>query len=319
MYNIVFSIPIHHRLEVVIDQIINFKHFNPDCAIVFHLSKGFDYESSKLTKDEFLRIINKIGDVYINTESVRTGFADIIQAHLSNFDYVIGLVDFEYFAICSSNEMCFKHGLIDNIRKYDMGVMESPVNLSKWAHRLGLNKDDALKSYLMAKGESNIYFTYPEGQYYRKDVFTKMLYEIRSFYDYKMMDIAYPREEIYFPTIAQLLKKQCGYQIGKPFTYSAYHYTHLWDVSRLELERLLAYKNEYFSIKRVDRELNDNIRAYMRDMFGYVEIEREILTDYGLSLVSFHKYRITRIDWSKRCSAIVNNVPKILLRLGIRI
>ena len=319
MYDIVFSIPIHHRFEVVVDQILNFRHFNPNCAIVFHLSQGFDYKGSKLTKDEFITIAGKIGGVFINPESVRTGFADIIQAHLSNFDYVAKEADFKYYAICASNEMCFKHELVDYVSSYDMGVMETPVNLSKWPHREGLKKDDALKSYLKAKGKTTPYFTYPEGQYFKKEIFAQMLTEIRSFYDYRKMEVAYPREEIYFPTVAQLLKKQHGYKVGKPFTYSAYHYTHLWDVTRIELENLISGRNAFYSIKRVDRVLNDNIRAYMRERYGYYDKEREILAEYGLSLVSYSNIRTTCMDVCKYFNAIVHNVPKILQRVGIKV
>ena len=98
-YNIIFSIPIHEKLEVVLDQVYNFKCFNPKSAIVFHISKGFNYQDSHITKSRFEEEIKQIGDVYINPESVRTGFADIIQAHISNFKYISSILDFDYFSL----------------------------------------------------------------------------------------------------------------------------------------------------------------------------------------------------------------------------
>ena len=58
-YNLLFSIPIHERLEVVIDQILNYKCCNPDCAIVFHFSQGYKDSSSFLTKERFRQITER--------------------------------------------------------------------------------------------------------------------------------------------------------------------------------------------------------------------------------------------------------------------
>ena len=107
-YNIVFSIPIHEKLEVVIDQIINFFYFNQNCAIVFHISQGFNYKQSGLSLEEFKERIAQIGNVYINPESVRTGRDDIIQAHLSNFKFVYSFLEFDFFSLCASNELLLK-------------------------------------------------------------------------------------------------------------------------------------------------------------------------------------------------------------------
>ncbi|WP_295095950.1 hypothetical protein, partial [Ruminococcus sp.] len=130
-YNIVFSIPIHEKFEVVLDQIINFFHFNPDCAIVYHISQGFNYKTSQLSKEEFVKAIDIIGNVYINPESVRTGGADIIQAHLSNFKYIASVVDFVFFSMCSSNELFIKAGLTGFVNDHDCGIEFLDVTLKK--------------------------------------------------------------------------------------------------------------------------------------------------------------------------------------------
>ena len=38
-YAVAFSIPAHEKFEVIVDQITNINHFNPNCAIVLHISK----------------------------------------------------------------------------------------------------------------------------------------------------------------------------------------------------------------------------------------------------------------------------------------
>ena len=84
-YKIVFSIPIHEKFEVVLDQTLNYLTLNADCAIVYHISQGFDEKNSKISRLEFESIISQYNGVYINPTSVRTGFGDIIQAHIINY------------------------------------------------------------------------------------------------------------------------------------------------------------------------------------------------------------------------------------------
>ena len=58
---ILFSIPVHEKLEVVLDQLINIRTLNPDICVVLHLSPVFDYVHSALSLDEFKCIINNMG------------------------------------------------------------------------------------------------------------------------------------------------------------------------------------------------------------------------------------------------------------------
>lgn len=106
----------------MIDQILNFTTLNPGCGIVLHMSQGFDWRKSELGSEEFDEIIKDFPNVFINTESVRTGAYDIIQAHISNYKYVRSIVDFEFYCMCASNELFIKPGLYEHIKEYDCGV-----------------------------------------------------------------------------------------------------------------------------------------------------------------------------------------------------
>lgn len=57
-YKILFSIPVHEKLEVVLDQIANILTLNRDCGIVLHFSPVFDYPNSAIDKDTFIRKID---------------------------------------------------------------------------------------------------------------------------------------------------------------------------------------------------------------------------------------------------------------------
>ncbi len=315
MIDIVFSIPIHQRLEVVVDQILNFRYFNPNCGIIFHLSKGFDYQGSHITKDQFKEICQELGNIFINPESVRTGFADIIQAHISNFKYISSFLDFKYFAICASNELFIRGGLNKYICDFDCGVMQVKLDYNKWPHGIKASKDIEFKNYLSSHPNMPVLFTYPEGQFYKKDLFFKIINDIDSFYDYRKMEVPYPREEVYFSTIANIINKGHSIKIAKPFNYSAYHFTHLWDVTKIEIDNLLSKECSFYSVKRVNRILNDNIRIYLRDRFLYGELEREILGRFGCQIHSYSNIKIVYIDICKYLRDTVHNIPKILSRL----
>lgn len=122
MYDIVFSIPVHEKLDVVLDQIYNINFFNKNCAVVLHISQTFNYEGSLLTREKFDKIVAQLGNVYINPDSLRTGAFDIIQAHISNFYYMNQTEDFLYFSMLSSNELFIKPGLFSHISDYDCGI-----------------------------------------------------------------------------------------------------------------------------------------------------------------------------------------------------
>lgn len=76
-YSIVFSIPVHEKFEVIVDQIININHFNPNCAIVLHLSKKFDYTGTAMSEEQFRQIVNSFENVFINENRLDTVYFNI--------------------------------------------------------------------------------------------------------------------------------------------------------------------------------------------------------------------------------------------------
>lgn len=299
-YKIVFSIPIHEKFEVVLDQILNFFHFNQDCAIVYHLSQGFNYKESLLSKDDFLDAISKIGNVFINPESVRTGGADIIQAHLSNFRYINSFLDFDFFSLCASNELFIKEGLYEYITPFDCGLEFLNIHATEqkdWVPGLQALKDIELKGFIENNGGDSIFGSHVEGSFYKKELFAKIVDEIDSFYDYRKMPYAYPREEIYFSSVVYLIDKKQPLNILKNGLFSWSRWKSLmdlkvwvWDVKSLQK------RSEVYSLKRVDRHINANLRMYMRKYLDYADLvhkyvpeaaEKSYLSTYCSDSVDF--------------------------------
>lgn len=295
-----FSIPVHEKPEVIIDQIINFQYFNPCCGIVLHISDKFDFNKESMSRKTFESIIEGLGNVFINPVTVRTGRSDIIQAHISNFHYVNEVADFEKFCLCASNELFVKKGLASHIEQYDCGL-ECKL-LAKYGATEYSNEyyytfrtvgDTDLKGILDENQAENIFFSHVEGIFFSRSLFAEMVAVIEKHYDYRSVEIKYPREEVYFASFIWNLKNINKLKILNEgtFTYVPWYRVGymIWteDVKAIQNE-----DNNKFSVKRVDRILNTYMRKYIRKNSGYYETEKIILGD----LVSIKQMLKSRIN-----------------------
>lgn len=271
---ILFSIPVHEKLEVVLDQLINIRTLNPDSCVVLHLSPVFDYVHSALPLDEFKRITKTIGGVIINPVSVRTGFFDIIQAHIANFNYALTVLDFEYIALLASNEMFVKPGLYDYIKNYDAGVDYCVIPTTTKA-RIGkcAFEDPELRGMLDELKTDEICRSQIEGSFYRKDVFKEMCEIINRHFDYRHLtkEDLYAREEVYFSAVFWGLYKDnntISVSVKGMFTFVPWNRFSLF-VNLSEAKKLSENDSNLFCIKRVDRTINDPIRIFLRQKYQY--------------------------------------------------
>lgn len=280
-YKIVFSIPVHERLEVVIDQLVNIKRFNPDCGIVIHISPSLS-DSGTLSFEQFIELTTRIRDVYINPERVRTGNYDIIQAHLSNFSYISKTVEFEYFALCSSNELFIKGGLYQHISPYDCLVWKKEEkDYPNWKHFKAAKRDIALRRIMDDLGCSTIVGSQVEGSVYRKELFERIYTKISKRFDHKDIDEKYAREEVYFSTVFWALDKKETehYNVCKDvFTWCPWNRSYTMNVLIRELRRIKETDNKFFSVKRVDRDIHNHIRSVMRQDAQYLDYENSIFS-----------------------------------------
>ena len=127
MEKIIFSLPIHERLDILINQLENINKFVPNNLVCVHISQG-----SEIELDEALEA-SKNFNVIINKERKDTGpHKGLMEAHISNFNLVSNK-DFEYFAFLSSNELFIKSGLYNHMKNFDVGVqLESIKRCPDW-------------------------------------------------------------------------------------------------------------------------------------------------------------------------------------------
>lgn len=294
-YNIIFSIPVHEKYEVVIDLILNVFNFNPDCAIILHYANGFREAKSAISFNEFENAINKIGNVYVNPETVRTGMYDIIQAHVSNFRYIETQVNFEYFALTASNELFIKDGLYNHICEYDAGVSFIDVDSSKkWIIADLAKQDTSLSDYLSTKGWHKIMGSHVEGSFYRKELMSEIIGHIESFFDYEIKGVFYPRDEVFFPTFLWNIAQERELKILNPglYCWTPWNKTFFqWDVLARDVKRLNVRNNCIFSVKRIPRLLDFYTRSYIRQIGGYLDQESSFIK------VPVYKYNFWSLFW----------------------
>lgn len=75
--------------EVIVDQIIDINHFNPNCAIVLHISKKFDYIGAVMSEEQFVQFANGFGNVFVNENRLDIVYFNIVHTHVSNYEYIV--------------------------------------------------------------------------------------------------------------------------------------------------------------------------------------------------------------------------------------
>lgn len=214
--NIVVSIPVHEEPDVINNQIENFQKYIKNVIIVLHISKGF-------LEHHMVDEIGEHSGVYINPTHLDTKWASIIQTHLSNFRFICTQLQFDYFVLHASNDMYIRTGFEEYVSQYDAGFNIRKVinhNSHWWPGNLAL-KDSQLKKAMNACGQTMIIASQVESSFYKKDLMEKVVDIIETYYDATLDDLVYPREEIYFSTIASKLIS--WHRVGHVTTFSEVH------------------------------------------------------------------------------------------------
>lgn len=265
-YPVMFSIPVHEAPEVVIDQIKNIMFYNPGCGIVLHISAQFDY--GEMDEAWFLRMLDDFDQVYVNPIRCDTKWGMITQCHISNYLFVSEQTSFEYFCLITSNNMFVRSGLIETTRSkkkaYITGfkVVERP----DWIQGQKALLDNDLQNMLsdIHKTPQDIWGAEHEGTIYQNKVFGRICEIINARYDYQNVEIHYPREEVYLPTLVMNLAEE--HEIG----WVKRNYMDFERGLVITKEDIDAIKNQqmenknFCMLKRIPRTIDDPLREYIR-------------------------------------------------------
>ena len=271
---VLFSILVHEKAEVVLDQIANFQRFVPGSSIIFHVAKSF-----RAALGDDIDKITAMPCVYVNPVSVNTGFEDNSQlfGHTLNLKYVLEKkIAFDYFALHASNDLFVRKGLSDFMKDFDAAATPFPIypNMT-WNQGFQALRDPVLKRFLaeccLQLSRTGLYGSQVEGIFMSRDMaicvaelldryadvenecrdtFFKILLK-RVFRIYRLFRLIqrilpgryYAKEEVYFST----LLKACNGRLAKPYVYAN------WSKNLvIDMEDIIAIRNhdlEYLAKK----------------------------------------------------------------------
>lgn len=276
MINNIISIPVHERAEVVIDQICNYKFFCPDCGIVLHISNGFNWKDSLLSEKDFLAVLSTFEKVFVNPTRLNTSWGDIVHTHVSNFEYVSTLTEFEYFSLGSSNDLFVRH--MPPISDCDAcsNLNASPDKIKSWLSWYQKVVDDGylykVLDYL-GVGFSYTRKNQIEGSSYKKEIFQKVVDVVNKVYNYEDVwnkdRIIYPREEIYYPTIVNFLNKDGALKVIQPNYVRVFWGNKGILPSEQQITDIAQGKVPMiYAVKRITRKIDDPSRVYIGTQIG---------------------------------------------------
>ena len=274
MINNIISIPVHERAEVVIDQICNYKFFCPNCGIVLHISNGFNWKDSFLKEEEFLSILSTFENVFVNPTRLNTALGDIVHVHLSNFEYVSKVAEFEYFSMEASNDLFVrKMPPISNCdANFGNAVFEEMPN---WFWYKSTIQDEYLYKILNYLGATipDVRSSQIEGSFYRKELFREIVDVVNAVYKYEEVynkrRIIYPREEIYYPTVAYILSKGKSLKIIQPNYVRVFWNNKDYLPTTEQITDIAQGKMPgIYGVKRVLRTIDDPARVYIGTQIG---------------------------------------------------
>ena len=98
MYNILYQLTCHENIDFLVIQIKNIIEFNENCAVLIHIAKQLNLTDNQIAA------INKIPDVFINTNRVYTKYCKTLTQCISNCIYSYN-IEFVYTCFLASN--CF--------------------------------------------------------------------------------------------------------------------------------------------------------------------------------------------------------------------
>jgi len=269
--DLLFSIPIHEKQDIINNQIENILNYNPNSNIILHVNKSFKSFNNGLTS---------YNNVYVNSVSLNYEYAKgLLLIHINNFLEAIKLnIDFKYFIILSSNEMFIKYGLIHYIEKYKNGlqIVEFDKNIDWHNFHKNIEKDNIIINMINELNLNTIYGGQTEGQFYEKHIFQKISDIYFTYFGNKELN-NFETEEI----VAQTIFKSFNIDYTKPFTLQNYSNNLIFDLKFIDNiinNNIIISENNIkttlvsphvnsdstsiFSIKRIERSFN-NLRNHI--------------------------------------------------------
>lgn len=269
------SLLVHEAPDVIEQQIQNALNYLPNSHIVIH----FGLEAA-LIRANFLAQYENHPRVHINDNCLPTAWGWILHAQLSNYYFAkqIGL-DFDFYLMDSSNSLFYRHGLEDYLNNTTANYCLNPVELHSpamrehWVKLHAFGNDPCFISLVNELRCAAPVYCRHEGTAFRAPLLDEMVKIISKHYEPTLNEIFYPREEVYWATVASHLSKEMADIFAITAEVTPNLIDHLRSENLAGLREFEPWKNsreEYFkskfSVKPVPRRLDDPLRKHINDI-----------------------------------------------------
>lgn len=249
-FKLIVLLTCHENKDSLIDTIQNILKFNNDCCIV--VNNGITENMDDVQKSNVHFITRKVQFARFDT---------MIPLHIELKDYLLekNLVS-DYIVLLSSNQLFVKHNLYDFMKNFSASYFNREVDTGCIRE---LEKHEVFKKCREDLGRDNFkYQSNHDGMFFTYKIFMDMMNYFDSFRGTK---IDFHGEEFLYS--AYLFK---NVSVDKLIKFEDYNYwqptwrQNLAPINLDELKNVLEKKS--YIMKRVSKDLNDDVRKYVREM-----------------------------------------------------
>jgi len=308
--DLLFSIPVHEKQEIVNNTIENIFNFNPNCKIILHINKNFSTFDSSLSKYHNL--------YFHSTNYDYKPGEDLLIYHILNFHYCIQHnIDFEYFIICASNELYIKKNAVNYIKEYKNGIQIITDNTHDWHNfNKNINTQEPILQLFDLVNHNTFCGGQTEGQFFQKNIFQKIVDYYKIITHNFSFQFNFEAEEIIPQIIFCSLNLNHGdpltlqnytnkLKFTKPFIQNLINNTLIPD-NKIKSQLISPHTNKssehIYSIKRVNRDFNE-IRNFLSQKGIILNKNNYNFNTYyysnNSSLIFNHQFEI---NFTKMCS-----------------
>jgi len=249
-YKLIVMLTCHENKESLKDSIENILKFNENVCIL--VNDG---------TNENLEDLNNENVHIIKRKVPFSRFDTMVPLHIELKDYMIEKnIISDYVVLLSSNQLFIKKHLYDFIRSFDASYFEREMDSGCITQLL---RHEAFKKCYNELGKDNFkYQSNHDGMFFTYEIFNNMM----NFFDgFRGLKIDFHGEEFLY--VAYLMKNMSIEKLAKfeKYNYWQPEWRRTLDPIKLdELKRCI--ENNYYIIKRVSRDINNEVRKFVREM-----------------------------------------------------
>lgn len=209
------SLPVHERLDIILNQIVNIKSFIDNPVICLHVSSSssIDYEQLKL-------ISQLTGAVLNNTRLQTKHGCGLMGVHCSNFR-ILKNYGIDYMLLMSSNELLIKRGLENYISNFDLGVqIAQRYTCPDWhIFKKDIGSIPNVRKFIQELEMEDYCGGQAEGQFFKRDLFEVLAERYERIFGLDLQE--FDTEEV-IPSTFFSSKKYLSLKYSQPITLQNY-------------------------------------------------------------------------------------------------